>query len=226
LTPAQRAAGELACAGITDEAVKQTCILDVGLTGDPSFADSAQDAATDLASHGQGGPVINSPRNVYFNNFTGSIGPEWESIVTSVTPLGDRTFLGQFGNETAHLTLDDLAPHTELTVSFDLYLVNAWDGDGPLGPSVWTASADGIELLSGTFSNTLSSQSYPLDGSLAGSGAREVNTLAYPYGDSVYRMKLVFPHAAPDLALDLSAAGLTGLFDEGWGVTNFEVQGR
>ncbi|WP_437318419.1 SBBP repeat-containing protein [Sorangium sp. So ce385] len=226
LTPAQRAAGEQACAGITDAVIKQTCILDVGLTGDASFADSAQEAATDLASHGQGGQVIDSPRSVYFNDFTGSIGPEWASIVTSVTPLGDRTFLGQFGNETVHLTLDELAPHTELTVSFDLYLINAWDGDGPLGPSVWTASADGVELFSETFSNTLSSQSYPLDGSLAGSGALEVNTLAYPSGDSVYRMKLVFPHSAPDLALDLSATGLTGLFDEGWGVTNIEVQGR
>jgi hypothetical protein len=31
---------------------------------------------------------------------------------------------------------------------------------------------------------------------------------------------------ATSLGLDFSAAGLTGLVNESWGITNFEVQGR
>jgi hypothetical protein len=226
LTPAQRAAGEQACAAITDEAMKQMCILDVGLTGDAAFAASAAGALADLTNHGHTLPIINSPRTAYFNNFTGSVGDEWATISTDVTPLGDRTFLGQFGNETVNLTLNNLGAHSELTVSFDLYLINAWDGDGPWGPNVWSAAVDGVEQVSETFSNTSSFQSYPDDTSPSGSGAREVNTLAYPSGDSVYRMQFVVPHSASDVTLDLSASGLSGVFDEAWGVTNFEVQGR
>jgi hypothetical protein len=40
LTPAQRAAGEAACAAITNPVLHDDCVLDVGLTGDAGFADT------------------------------------------------------------------------------------------------------------------------------------------------------------------------------------------
>lgn len=226
LTPAQRAQGEAACAGVADPTLRESCIIDVGATGDDSFAGAVQDVVTRRTNQGQVTPVISGPKNVYFNNFAGEIGPEWSSITTGTTPLGDRVFLGEFGNETVRLTLNNLGPHTQLTVSFDLFIINGWDGDGFLGPHTWSAAVDGSEVASYTFSNTFSSQSYPLVGSAPATGALEANTLFYPYGDSVYRIKLTFPHTAADVALDLSASGLTGYFFEAWGVTNFEVQGR
>lgn len=40
LTPAQRAAGEAACQGITNPVLHDDCVLDVGVTGDAGFADT------------------------------------------------------------------------------------------------------------------------------------------------------------------------------------------
>lgn len=80
-------------------------------------------------------------------------------------------------------------------------------------------------MFTETFSNTFNTQSCPLDESTAGLGALEVNTLGYLDGDSVYRIKLVFAHSASDVALDLSATGLIG-FNDGWGLSNFDVQAR
>ncbi|HRC58546.1 MAG TPA: hypothetical protein PKU97_21640, partial [Kofleriaceae bacterium] len=225
LTPAERAAGEAACAGIVDETAREPCILDVGLTGDPILATSAQDVITQLANQGVVAPPLPTPRVVYFNNFGGSLGNEWDTVVTSVTPLGDRTFLGTFGNENVRLTLNNLSLHSQIIVSFDLFLINGWDGDGPFGPNTWKASVDGVEAVSYTFSNTFSTQSYPFPGSNPGTGALEQNSLFYPFGDSVYRVTLTVPHTGSTLDLDLAAEGLSGLFNEAWGVGNFEVQG-
>jgi hypothetical protein len=226
LTPAERAQGELACAAITDPLARENCIMDVGVTGDPVFVQAAVDVNAQRAQQGQTAPLLRGPRSVYFNNFAGQIGAEWSAIAQGVTPLGDRTFLGEFGNENVLLSLNNLGNHTELTLSFDLLIINAWDGDGPFGPNTWKAVVDGQEVANYTFSNTFSMQSYPSFGSMPGSGALEANTLFYPQGDSVYRIKLTFPHTASNVTLDLSAEGLPGLFGEKWGVTNFEVQGR
>ena len=43
---------------------------------------------------------------LYSNDFEGTIGAEWSTTATDVTPIGDRRFLGQFGNDTVTLTLD------------------------------------------------------------------------------------------------------------------------
>jgi hypothetical protein len=39
LTPAQRAAGEAACAGVTDPVLYDMCVFDVGVTSDPGYGD-------------------------------------------------------------------------------------------------------------------------------------------------------------------------------------------
>jgi hypothetical protein len=224
LPPAQLALGEMACAGIADEIAREPCILDVGTTSDPGFADAAAGSVAELANQGQTAPATSVPRTVYFQDFSGTLGPEWDTIVTSVTPLGDRGFLGEFGNETVRLTIDNLAVHDALLVSFDLFVINGWDGDGPFGPNTWRAAADGTEVANYTFSNTFSTQSFPDFGSAAGTGAFEANTLFYPFGDSIYRITLTIPHSASSLALDLSAEGLSGIFNEAWGVSNFEIR--
>lgn len=226
LTPAQRTTGEAACAGLADVTAREACILDVGLTGDPVLADAALDNAAQLANQGVVAPAVSTATTVYFNDFSGAMGPEWDSIVTGTTPLGDRVFFGPFANETVRLTLNSLAPHSQLTVSFDLYVINGWDGDGAFGPNDWRAVADGQEVANYTFSNTFSTQSFPAFGSAAQTGALEVNTLFYPFGDAVYHITLTIPHSSSTLALDLSAEGLSGIFSEAWAMSNFEVQGR
>lgn len=225
LTPQEIATGEAACVQITDPVAQQTCIFDVGLINDQDLATASNEIVARRNAAGLG-PLESGPRSVYFNDFQGNIGAEWSSIVTSSTPLGDRSFMGPFYNETVNLSLYNLGPHTELIVGFDLLILNGWNGDGPFGPHTWSASADNNLLQSFTFSNTFGPQSYPTLGSDPQYGALEKNTLFYPYGDSVYRMKLVIPHTGSTVTLALATDGLSGFYDESWGLANFEVQGH
>jgi hypothetical protein len=154
----------------------------------------------------------------------------WSTSQTDATPIGSRTFLGQFLNETVTLTVSELGGHSDVTVSFDLYVIQSWDGNGPAGPDVWELSVGGIgPLLHTSFSNVyFEDQSYPgpfPDSSHpAQTGAVEVNTLGYPlYGDSVYHLTFTLPHVESSLSIDFSAFGLASLEDESWGLDNVEV---
>jgi hypothetical protein len=185
--------------------------------------------------------------SIYSNDFEGTIGPEWSTTSTDATPVGARKFLGQFGNDTASLTLDDLTPHNTLILDFDLFILRSMDGnattvgsDGiPDGPDVWRLDiTGGPTLLSTTFSNNTvfppNRQNYP-DAFPGGdhpaqAGATEQNTLGYTFdypgptgtlpADSVYHLRLSFPHTASTVTLNFSAGGLEPLSNESWGIDN------
>ena len=116
--------------------------------------------------------------------------PEWSNDARDVTPSG-RVFLGQFLNQTVSLLLSGLPTHSQVTVSFDLFVIQSWDGNFPrAGPDIWDLTvAGGPTLLHTTFSNCRHNQAYPdtFPGgdNPAGTGASEVNTLGYLFGDSV-----------------------------------------
>jgi hypothetical protein len=133
-------------------------------------------------------------QDVYFEDFedTGAALSEWSSTTTSVTPTDSRRFLGDFGNQTVTLSLEDLPSHDKLVVAFDLFILRSWDGDGdqadPPGsgtPDLWSIAVDGVEVFETTFKQgTSNSQAFPVDvdkgeaypGETA---AVEVNTLGY-----------------------------------------------
>ncbi|MGE0859779.1 MAG: hypothetical protein AB7I01_11025 [Gammaproteobacteria bacterium] len=156
----------------------------------------------------------------YSTDFQGGVGAEW-SISTfgglglDVAPAdANRLFLGRndgvnlgFSNDVVTLNLGGLAAHDKVTVSFDVYVINSWDGNGPLGNFCCGPDMFGVSLadvtpgsatgLLTTFSNINASerpevgatgalQSYPqpfpnLPGSPAFSGALEVGTLGYDF---------------------------------------------
>jgi len=205
------------------------------------FSGSGLQAPSD-ESWGIDNIVVSATNAVYSNDFQGAVGPAWSNLTTDVTPSGKR-FLGQFGNTAVILTLGSLPPHSEVTISFDLYVIHSWDGNdtssgtdregntGPLGPDIWDLSIPGgPTLLHTTFSNQSGSskrQAYPdpyPPGDNAGfTAADENNTLGYNdyYGDSVYRLSFTFSHSASSLALSFSASGLQkALSDESWGIDN------
>ncbi|WP_433933317.1 VWD domain-containing protein [Sorangium cellulosum] len=219
LSEAARAAASAACAaaGVTDPFLLEACVLDVGHSGDPAFADSAAGAV----------PPTEGLRELYRSDFEGPVGPEWSSSTTSVTPIGGRRFLGEFNNETVTLRLAGLAPHARVKVSFDLYVIRSWDGEDG---DVFSLGASGSpRTLQMTFTNTTwAPQSFP-DLRGAGShpprtGAAESNSLGYDfYGDSVYRLSYELPHSASDIELRFSGSGLQWIGDESWGIDNLDV---
>jgi hypothetical protein len=231
LPPAVKATATQTCtnAGITDPVALDNCILDVGVTGDASFATAGLEvqAQTQVLSVNPEPPVPVS-QGVQFSDFEGAVGPEWSVSSVTTSPSGTRTFLGEFGNQIVTLTLNSLPAHTTATVSFDLLILRDWDGDGPNGPNFWKLYAGADQYLTNTtFSNTDSTQSFPdqYPGlNPAGFGASAINSLLYPGGDAVYPMTYTFQHADPTLVINFAAEGLLGVNNEAWGLDNVDVQ--
>jgi len=166
------------------------------------------------------------------------VGPEWSDTSTDITPAGARTFLGQFGYDTVSLTLTSV-PAGNITVSFDLFIILTWDGNGDngCGPDVFELGVSGfadplLRTTFTTFGHSGTWQAYP--GVYPGSeydpdtGAAEVDTLGYLRNgeipmDAVYNLSFAFAHAGGPLVLNFSASGLQGIGDESWGLDNVRV---
>ncbi|MBI2375581.1 MAG: VWD domain-containing protein [Deltaproteobacteria bacterium] len=232
LTPEQRAAAEAACraGGVTAPDLLEACILDLGVTGDSGFVDSS----------GSVPPPSQGSLTGYYSDFSGPVGTEWSSTTRSTTP-GSATrppedFLGRFSNGSVTLAFPELRAHNEVTVTFDLFVIESWDGSaGSVGPDrfrfAYVSNGVTTTLLDTTFANVGGTvQAYPQNFGASNppqTGALEVNTLGYPFfGDSVYRISYTFPHSGTDLNLVFTAAGLQELTDESWGIDNVSVQLR
>lgn len=173
---------------------------------------------------------------VYSNDFESAIGNEWSDTRTDVTPIGERHFLGQFAeNDAVSLTLENLAAHDNVMLSFDLFVLQSWDGTSwDFGPDIWQADVEnGQILIQTTFSNTGDDghlQNYTgsySDGVEydAYTGASEINTLGYEYyGDSVYRFNFNFKHIDDTLKINFAGIGLQDSGDESWGLDNVKVE--
>ena len=165
---------------------------------------------------------------------------EWSPATTDTAPATGDRFLGQFTNDTAQLTLADLPAHTEVVVSFDLYVLKTMDGNGEisseepdLGPDFWSLTADGSTLLRTTFSGYCGLQSYPQNvlavyGGCAGASA--TNTLGFQaYGDpdlafdAVYPLSFRVPHSGETLTLRFQGSDMQPVEDESWGLDNVRV---
>ena len=178
---------------------------------------------------------------VYSNDFEGAVGSEWSSTATDVTPVGARRFLGQFGNNLVTLSLTNLPAHDTVTVSFDLFVIQSWDGNNAtFGPDRWGFGyADNVQGINGTalldtnFSNTEEAgqqQAYPdaFGSGLnnpGGTGSAESNSLGYTFfGDSVYSLSFTFAHTDAAIYYGFVGAGLQALNDESWGLDNVRVE--
>lgn len=200
-----------------------------------------------------------NPSCNYFEDFQTSVGSEWAT--TGPAPLGidnaplpidaSRKFLGrldglnsQFAggliSETVSLSLNGLAAHSNITLSFDLFIIQSWDGTGPFGgPDVFKVDvAGGPTLLNTTFSNVIELQHYPASFSgnavsdppvnPAGTSSVEQDTLGYydnyNFSDTVYHLTFTFPHTSNSVVINFSGIGLTTLDDESWGLDNVSLE--
>ena len=200
----------------------------------------------DRGNGGHGVAVVGPPigaTTIYENDFEALVGSEWSTATTSVTPIGERRFLGELGSETATLTIPASSiPQgtTALTVTFDLFAIRSWDGNhtgGGSGPDRFQLSlANGLNLIDTTFSNNVpasgfAGQAYP--GTFGSgqfdplTGASEIDSLGYEFGepmDSVYRPRATFSYSGGDVVLNFTGVLTTPGADESWGLDNVEVQ--
>ncbi len=184
-------------------------------------------------------------------DFENGAGEGWSSPTLETAPNGE-VFLGPFNNDDLTLTLENLPPHSAVTIAFDLYIIRSWDGnqeiwpvtsqamqlpwavDEVVGPDIWEFRMGEAVLLHTTFSNWTSlgfRQAYPdeyPDGDFpAQTGAVAVNTLGYTFGgipmDATYHLTFTVPHTGSTFESGFSAAGLQIGEDESWGLDNVTV---
>lgn len=198
--------------------------------------------------HGTGSDTLLVYINpIYTNDFEQPVGKEWCTFSRSATPSG-RTFLGEFGNQHACLSLGNLPPSSQIQVSFDLFIIRSWDGNqamgdpdnplflgpnGQIGPDRWLFSANDHIILDTTFTNWPTFRqafpgNYPSGDFPAWHLAKEIFSLGYEFfgisQDSVYHLLKTFQQVSSTLSLDFSAAGLQGIDDESWGIDNIEIR--
>lgn len=197
---------------------------------------------------------------VSFSDFEGDAGVGWSHTRRNTVPnvrYPGRGFLGDFGctdyQDTSPMQVDNcraadlvtlnlggLPAHGELTITFDLYLMQSWDGNPVFGnqkvaPDLFTLSvAGGPTLLHASFAvgplrpyQSYPAQ-YPTDGSTPVNNARHTGALAIDmlgYGrDAVYRLTYTFAHAEPTVTFRFTAPALEPLGNESWGLDNVEVK--
>jgi len=204
-----------------------------GLLTAPSTAQTVTVTATSVAdSTSKGtGTITIIDQSDFTYNFESGVPGEWTPTTQASTPTGARKFLGRLGGtDPATLTLSSLTTHKTLTISFDLFVIGAWDGTTT--GSKFTMSLTGSsDTFSKTFSNVEGDQQTYPDGDLVapGTGATEKNTLGYThdpailYFDSVYHITLTVDHTASSATLKF-LANLTGtIADKSWGIDNVHI---
>ncbi len=110
---------------------------------------------------------------VYENDFETEVGNNWSVDRRDITPVGKRTYLGEFFNNDVEFNLDGLPEHKFLRVRFDLFALQGLDGlvgvTSSFGEDVWTLTeGENRRLIATTLSNfnrdpNAQKQSYPED---------------------------------------------------------------
>jgi hypothetical protein len=174
----------------------------------------------------------------YSNDFENPVGSEWSSATTSI--FNGSTVLGRFSNDTATLTLNGLNTGDIVTLGFDLFILDSWDGNTGPGPDVFNVKIDGTDVLNTTFTNVAGYiQSYPnltSAGSFARqTGADDVDAAAggtLPngfYGNSLYKFggslnpSFTAVATGSTMTFSFTGSGLQGVGDESWAIDNVNV---
>ena len=102
---------------------------------------------------------INDDHTLYINK-SGEVTLDYAVSDPLALSLSASTFTGWYRNEPVTLTRKDIPEHTELELSFDLFVAGEWAGN--LGTATWELSVDGQRVLMTNFSNMLeATQTYP-----------------------------------------------------------------
>ena len=185
-------------------------------------------------------PGAAKAQTVYTTDFSSAVGAEW-SDNTRATANGE-TFLGTsangFGNGTDTLSLSSLPAHSSVTIAFDLYIIQSWDGNGQQGggEDAWQLGLGGSPVFKTNFANFTgaNTQAFPnqvapfgVGGNFAPrTGAFDNGHLGFglgDFGDSTYRFSLTFPQSASSLAINFTSLQNQAPGDEGWGLDNVTI---
>jgi len=171
-------------------------------------------------------------------NFQSGIFPNYSS--TSNFSFNSTKVLGPFANDSVTYLLPSIPVHDSITVSFDLYLHDTWEGNcGAVGPDRFKFYQGNSAVLNETFSNSPScTQSYTNTGvagnypAFTGAAITGLPQRCHISGTtSKYTITKSFKHSAPSLVLSWLAllqdtSDNSSLCNESWSIDNVIVNYR
>ena len=191
---------------------------------------------------------VRSEVEVYSNNFeAGNLSNLKNGVINQFNGLN---VLGQYNNGGFDLNLNNLPKHDLVTISFDLYIHDDWNGNklAPDGPDIWEMLVDGNLYINTTFSNEQCGntpgvfcppQAYPSDypnnNHSPKSGAFRTDLpgvcsmKSNPNGTTMYKIEKTFDHSNSTLLFQcLDKLVQTDVADpkcdESWSVDNIIVK--
>ncbi|BCW97387.1 MAG: hypothetical protein KatS3mg024_0214 [Armatimonadota bacterium] len=179
----------------------------------------------------------------YSEDFSAGFGPEWyvtpfgdpdrPPLRISATPLGNRRYLGAFGDQTLRLNLGSLPDHTHLSVKLDLFVIGEWEGIAyPYNSQdLWSMRLlNGPEFIYTSFGTLWEygwhSQAYPNRYPITihrpGYGSVAKNILGYSR-DSVYRLDYTVEHQGADVTIVMQGLIIDPISNVSWGIDSITV---
>ncbi|MGJ8569716.1 MAG: tandem-95 repeat protein [Hoeflea sp.] len=170
------------------------------------------------AATAQSGAPLN-----FVEDFEGGV-TGWTYNATSTESTANYTeFLGRFGGSTMNSTTIAVGDAGPVTVSFDLYEMNSWDGEH------FQVFADGVQIVNDALS---SDQVYGNgDGSTKPYAVSVTNTLpmipgTFGYNTEVWHYEFTVNATGPNLNLTFGSTLNQSVYDESWGIDNLSVTAR
>lgn len=167
---------------------------------------------------------------VYMTDFNTSIGTEWSNTTTQV--FNGSGVLGPLGNTSIDLSLTNLPIGDSITVEFDLYIHDSWDGAG----DTWSFGLNQNNAWSGQFSTNFNNhsggnQAYPGSiGSTNPSKSGSVSTtlarrcFAGTYVQTThYRIRKKFLSNQQNGAVRFTSNTDGSVCDESWSLENLKI---
>jgi len=189
---------------------------------------------------------VKSEVEVYNNDFeTNNLSNITNGVISQ---FNGTAVLGTYNKGNFILRLDNLPKHDLITVSFDLYIHDTWDGNKPApdGPDIWQMLVDGSTYIYTTFSNYpcitgdfCPPQSYPFDYpnnfNNPKTGAYRTDLPGFcsiqsnPNGTTQYKIVKTFKHTNSTLVLQcldklVQTNTADPKCDESWSVDNINIK--
>lgn len=202
----------------TDEAV--VSLINAGIVPGDTLICLGEPVDLQVQTLGSGGG------DYYFNDFEQEAGAAWN--LSNIYSLAGNQVFGKFNATALNFTMGGLVPHESVTVNFDFFAIDSWDGSGSPGPDFWQWNVEGVTLINTTFSSfTNVPQCYPNNcpaSNLSGTGnSGALPSTCHPIPGYRYSISRTFSHNQPDLDMSFFDLGLQDLCDESWAIDNFEV---
>ena len=186
--------------------------------------------------------VLAQCNQIYYNDFEDSVGIAWSDTTTYA--FVNTKLLGPFENQSVDLNLTNLPVNDSVSISFDLYIHDTWEGlqlnvfqiPIPGSSDRWKLELVQSNTIQGSFETSFSThasgnQSYPdvfFTSNPANSGAMLTGLPSrcynHPNGSTKYSITKTFYSNSTTGKISFKSLQNQGVCDESWGIDNVMIR--